>query len=178
MVCPRCIQAVEKALQDLSIVYQSVELGTIELEEKLSSESLNLFREKVQSIGFEVLEDRQSKIISQIKALLISIIQDNKNMDRNISDLLSKSIGIEYSSLSKLFSQVEGQTIERYYTRLKIEKVKELIIYDEKSLSEIAFDLYYSSTAYLSAQFKKETGMTPSQFRKMNEQDRKNLNDL
>lgn len=178
MVCPRCIKAVEVSLEEQSIEYINVELGKVCLQNKLSASQKGLLKEKLEVLGFELLEDKQNQIIELVKSTLIHLIQEDGNKEVMLSTLLSEKCNMEYGSISKLFTQVEGHTIERYYLSLKIEKVKELITYKEKSLKEIVFDLNYSSTAYLSSQFKKETGMTPSEFKKLNLGSRKNWNEL
>ncbi len=139
----------------------------------------NQLAESLQARGFELLEEGKSTLISQIKSILIEQIQhSDESMSENYSSFISEKLRHEYTYLSKLFSQVEGITIEKYITRLKIERVKELIFYKERSLSEIADILGYSSVAYLSSQFKRETGMTPSAFKKQTPAARKSLDQI
>ncbi|WP_425638658.1 helix-turn-helix domain-containing protein [Algoriphagus yeomjeoni] len=179
MVCPRCIASVSEIMDQMGICYSSVELGKVLLESPLSDTQKIQFAEKLKADGFELLEDGKSALISQIKSLLVDQIQHSKEyLAENYSNFIAEKLNHEYSYLSKLFSQVEGITIEKYITKLKIERVKELISYNEKSLSEIADLLNYSSVAYLSAQFKKETGMTPSEFRKQIKSGRKSLDQI
>jgi AraC-like DNA-binding protein len=167
MVCPRCTMAVENTLNALNIPFHQVELGEVLLKEALSSRDHNLLKEQLGSLGFELLEKGKSALISRIKTLLIQQIHHEKEaLNINFSVFLAEKLNYEYSYLSRLFSSVEGITIEKFITQQKIEKVKELLFYNELSLAEIAFQLNYSSAAYLSTQFKKETGMTPSQFKK------------
>lgn len=176
MVCPRCVMAVENTLENLKIPYSKVELGEVYLSEAIKSTQKAQLKVNLESLGFELLESDQSALIAQIKALIIQQIHhDTKELKVNFSSYLADKTKQDYSNLSRLFSTVEGITIEKYITKLKIEKVKEHLIYDEMSLSEIAFEMNYSSAAYLSTQFKKETGMTPSQFKKMPRSTRKNL---
>ncbi|GMQ23755.1 hypothetical protein Aoki45_04370 [Algoriphagus sp. oki45] len=166
MVCPRCIEAVSEIFSGERLEAK-VELGKVRLEKSISEEQKEKLAQLLQNRGFELLESGKSALISQIKTGIIDLVhhQDN-HLHENLSTYLSEKLNHEYSGLSKLFSQVEGITIERFYTLQKIEKVKEYLFYDELSLSEIAFQMGYSSVAYLSAQFKKETGMTPSEFKK------------
>jgi AraC family transcriptional regulator len=174
MVCPRCIGTVQDILTQLNIEYGLIELGKVEVfNEKLDFNSLQV---ELQSKGFELLENSASKTINKIKSIIIQNLHySGEVLKVNYSTLLSDEIGQEYSSLSKLFSSVEGITIEKFIVKQKIEKVKELLVYNELSLKEIAFKLKYSSVAHLSNQFKKETGMTPTQFQKLNNHNRYSL---
>ncbi len=166
MVCPRCIAAVETVLQEIDIPYTSIKLGEVELQSSLSESKNAALAYKLKMVGFELLELERLKTISQIKGLIIQQVHDKKEkLKVNLSNYLADNLYQDYSSLSRLFSSVEGITIEKFVIRQKIERVKELLFYDELSLSEIAFDMDYSSVAHLSAQFKKETGMTPTQFK-------------
>ena len=167
MVCPRCISSVKEALDQLQLPYSSIELGKIIWESSPSIQKKMQLADLLEIRGFELLEEGKSTLISQIKSILIEQIQHSESsMSENFSSFISEKLNHEYTYLSRLFSQVEGITIEKYITKLKVERVKELIFYKEKSLSEIADLLNYSSVAYLSSQFKKETGMTPSAFKK------------
>ena len=166
MVCPRCIAAVEVVLQEIDIPYNSIKLGEVELKTDLLEGKQKLLANKLNSLGFELLESESSKTISQIKTLIINQIHHNREkLKVNLSNYLADKLHQDYSSLSRLFSSVEGITIEKFVMRQKIERVKELLFYDQHNLSEIAFEMDYSSVAHLSAQFKKETGMTPTQFK-------------
>ena len=179
MVCPRCIAAVKESLDHLLIPYSEVKLGSISFVDLPGTEKQRELEELLQSHGFEFLEEGKSALISQIKSILIEQVQHSEDvMTENYSSFISDKLDHEYTYLSKLFSQVEGITIEKYITKLKIERVKELITYNEKSLSEIADLLSYSSVAYLSSQFKKETGMTPSFFRNQKDLRRKGLDEI
>ena len=179
MVCPRCIRAVEGALIELDIPFQKIELGHVFLTDSLQDEASRLFASKLESLGFELLESGKAALISQIKTSIIDKIHYSENsLDVNFSEYLSDKLFHEYSYLSRLFSSVEGITIEKFIIKQKIEKVKELLFYDELSLSEIAFQMDYSSTAHLSAQFKKETGMTPSIFKKHRQPGHRNLDSI
>lgn len=179
MVCPRCITSVKEALDQMHLTYSTVELGKIALDSTPSFSQKEQLAKSLQDRGFELLEEGKATLISQIKSILIEQIQHtDEAMAENYSSFISEKLQHEYTYLSKLFSQVEGITIEKYITRLKIERVKELIFYKEKSLSEIAGMLGYSSVAYLSSQFKKETGMTPSAFKKQAIPNRKSLDEI
>ena len=167
MVCPRCITSVEQLLEQHKLKAKSVRLGEVELLKEPSKRQLQKFAESLKQTGFELLDDQKSKQIEQVKNLLIQKVQSENIEDHfRLSKFITDHIYKDYSSISKLFSEVEGMTIEQYFILQKIEKAKELLFYKEESLNEISFRLGYSSVAHLSAQFKKITGMTPSQFKK------------
>lgn len=167
MVCPRCIMAVEGVLKDIGIDFLNVSLGQVHLQKELTEKERQELSSRLRKLGFELLEPGKSVIISRIKTLIIEHVHYSKeSIPVNLSTYLSDQLHYDYSYLSRLFSSVEGITIERFITLQKIEKVKELLFYDELTLSEIAWQMNYSSGAYLSTQFRKETGMTPTQFRK------------
>jgi AraC-like DNA-binding protein len=168
MVCPRCIMSVEQILKNQKIPSKYVRLGEVELVKDLSGKQLNHFSSELQKVGFELLDDAKTKLIEKIKMLLIQKVQD-ENIEEHfsINKYLTQKIFKDYSSLSKLFSEVEGITIEQFFILQKIEKIKERLIYNEQSLGEIALNLGYSSTQHLSGQFKKLTGMTPTQFKSL-----------
>ena len=179
MVCPRCIASVTGILDQLGLSYSSVDLGKILLDYPMNTSQTIQLDESLKDHGFELLEDGKSSLISQIKSILIERINNaGGHRSENYSSFISESLNHEYTYLSKLFSQVEGITIEKFITKVKIERVKELMIYNEMSLSEIAEQLDYSSVAYLSSQFKKETGMTPSAFKKHGKDSRMGLDKL
>ena len=179
MVCPRCIEAVKKSFEETKIPYLDIELGTVKIAPPLSDSQKSDLSFSLLSKGFELLESKTSALISQIKSLIIDQIHySNQSLNENFSSFLVEKLNHEYTSLSRLFSQVEGITIEKYITRQKIERVKEFLFYDQLTLSEIAFKLGYSSVAYLSSQFKKETGMTPSEFKKNHLGERKSLDQV
>ena len=167
MVCDRCIMVVRQQLDDAGIGYKQVQLGEVELAQQISPQQLDALKTRLSNLGFEVLDDRKSAIINKVKSTIIRIIHTNEAADMNmkLSVLLSEKLDMDYHYLSNLFSSTEGVTIEKYAIRQKIERVKELLSYKELSLSEIADQMEYSSVQHLSQQFKKETGLTPSQFR-------------
>jgi len=178
MVCPRCIEAVEHVFSSMGKSV-SVTLGQAVTVTPMTLEEKELVANKLKEKGFELLEDGKSALISQIKTKIVELVHHLDNeMNENLSTQLSKALNQDYASLSRLFSAVEGVTIERYYTKQKVEKVKELLFYGEMTLSEISFQMGYSSVAYLSAQFKKETGMTPSAFKNSGFANRKSLDKI
>jgi len=178
MVCPRCIMAVENVLEEMKISPIEVRLGEVLLENELSQKANSAFKSKIEKLGFELLDDKNSGLINQIKSIIIKQIQNSEVQNLNLSELISSKLNKEYSQLSKLFSATTGMTIEHFAILQKLEKVKELLIYDELSLKEIAYQLGYSSSAHLSAQFKKVSGLTPSEFKNLGNSERKSLDNL
>lgn len=179
MVCRRCKMAIERELLRVGLQPINIHLGVAEIQEKNIDSVKNTLSENLKSLGFELIEDRNKQTVEQIKNLIIKLIhQDNGALDSTLSTYLSQQILQEYSSLSNLFSIEEGITIEQYYIRQKVEKVKELLSYDKLTLKEIAFQLQYSSVAHLSNQFKKTTGMTPTEFKKSKHLGRKELENI
>lgn len=176
MVCDRCIMVVQNELSKLNIPATEVRLGEVSLESKLSDCQKYALSAALTTLGFELLDDRRRQLVEQIKTAIIELVhhQDNEQ-HRNLSELLSQRIGHDYNSLSHLFSEVEGTTIEKYVIAQRIEKVKELLTYEQLTLNEIADKLHYSSAAYLSNQFKKVTGDSPSQFKMMRSERRSPL---
>ena len=169
MVCNRCIKVVKEELSSLKLTITSIELGEVHLREDLKEGDLDRIRQVLTENGFELIDDRKSQIINRIKTLIIEYIHyDREKPDHeNLSEFLGNELGHDYSYLSNLFSSVEGITIEKYLIHQKIEKVKELLVYDELTLNEISYQLSYSSVQHLSNQFKKITGLTPSHFKKI-----------
>lgn len=179
MVCPRCISAVSNILKELAIPYGSIKLGEVELTVPISEETKNIFTKALQDAGFSLIDDRKSLLIEQMKNLVIEKIHySNEKTELKWADIVTGELNLDYKYLSSLFSSVESITFEQYIINQKIERVKELIVYDELTLSEIAFQLHYSSVAYLSNQFKKVTGMTPTQFKKSVDKNRKSLDEI
>ncbi|MDH6359083.1 AraC family transcriptional regulator [Parabacteroides sp. PF5-9] len=179
MVCNRCIMVVKSELDKLHIHPLSISLGEVVVEEKLSVETEKLLKSRLESLGFSWIDDRKARLIEQIKTTIIELVhKESIQLKINLSDFLSEKLKHDYNYMSTLFSQVEGITIEKYFIAQKIEKVKELLVYNELTLSEIAFKLNYSSTAHLSAQFKKITGFTPSHFKTIKENKRKPLDEI
>lgn len=169
MVCNRCIKVVNDELTEMGYSIKSIELGEVQLRESLEEEDLEEIRKALITNGFELIDDRKSQLINRIKTLIIEFIHHDREKPEhmNLSDFLAKELGHDYSYLSSLFSSVEGVTIEKYLIYQKIEKVKELLVYNELSLNEISWQMGYSSVQHLSNQFKKVTGLTPSHFKKI-----------
>lgn len=179
MVCSRCKMVVKSELEKAGLTPLSIELGEVNIEGEPSPAEIHMLDENLKHMGFEIIDDRKSRIIEQIKNTIISLIHHNDELlNVNLSDYLSAKLNLDYGYLSSLFSEVEGGTIEKYFIAQKIEKVKELIMYDELTLSQIANELGYSSVAHLSSQFKKQTGLTPSFYRTVKENKRRNIEDL
>lgn len=179
MVCSRCKLVVKMTLEKLGLTPTHIELGEIELQENDISAVKEQLIIELQSLGFDLLDTKNAKTIEKVKNRIIDLVQNKNNaLPITLSEYLSQELHQDYSALSNLFSEVEGITIEKYYILQKIEKVKELLVYDKLSLSEIAFQLHYSSVAYLSNQFKKVTGLTPSHFKKIRSIKRNPIEDL
>lgn len=177
MVCDRCVMVVRQQLDELQLQYKNIQLGQVELNEEPDSVQLETLRNMLQQKGFELLDDKKAKTVERIKTFIVSLIhgKDADELNLKLSAMLEEKIGMDYHYLSSLFSSVVGITIEKYAILQRIEKVKELLMYDEMSLSEIADKLGYSSVQHISQQFKKITGLTPSDFKQLKENKRKPL---
>lgn len=179
MVCDRCKMVVKSELEKLGYTVTKVELGVVELEQNPPAEEVTAIDNILKSLGFSLIDDKKSQLVEKIKTLIIELIHTPNNQPKvNLSHYLIQHLHHDYSFLSNLFSSVEGVTIEQYYIAQRIEKVKELLVYDELTLSEIAYSLNYSSVAHLSGQFKKVTGLTPTHFRNIRWQKRKPLDQV
>ena len=179
MVCDRCVLVVAGELKKIGINAQKITLGEVTLEKELTADQKEQLHQALLDLGFEPIDSKKGRIIEKIKTVIINMVHHSDHDEKtNLSDLLSKALHHDYNYLSNLFSEVEGITIEKYFIAQKIEKVKELLVYDELSLSEIALRMNYSSVAYLSNQFKKVTGLTPSFFKKRKEKKRKSLDKI
>jgi AraC family transcriptional regulator len=179
MVCQRCIMAVESIFKDAGIQPVKVSLGEVELPEEISMYTLDEINNKMKEIGFEIIDSSKAGIIEKVKNVIIEAIHySDDEIKINFSAYIELKLNKNYTYLSNLFSAIEGTTIEKYIIRQKIEKVKELLVYDELTLSEIAFKTGYSSVAHLSSQFKKVTGLTPSYFKELGENKRKSLDSV
>lgn len=181
MVCPRCIETVQSIMENNGFHVKSIKLGSVEIDQSPSDLLLDKISSELKDRGFELLQDKKSQIVDQLKSEIILWIHQNQELENpteNLSDHLARKLGMDYSALSHVFSGSVGLTIEKYTILQKIEKVKELLSYNELNVSEIAFQLGYSSVAHLSSQFKKETGMTPGQFKKLKDQNRKPLDSI
>lgn len=168
MVCNRCIMAVKHVLEKMNLHPLHISMGEVEIKKPLTEKQEHFLNENLKTLGFELLDDQKQKQIEKIKNLLIQKVQNGQVEEHfSIKDFLTRSIHKDYSNISRLFSEVEGITIEQFFILQKIEKVKEWLKYAENNLTEITWKLGYSSVAHLSAQFKKITGLTPSNFKKM-----------
>lgn len=179
MVCSRCKMVVKSELEKIGLHPQSVDLGEVTIEGDLSKDQLLRLNTCLRSVGFELIDDKKSQTIEKIKNAIVTLVHHSDHeIKTNLSTFITAQIHQDYNYLSNLFSEVEGTTIEKYFIAHRIEKVKELIVYDEWTLSEIADQLGYSSVAYLSNQFKKVTGFTPSYFKSLKAYKRKNIEEL
>jgi AraC-like DNA-binding protein len=174
MVCARCIKVVKQVLGNLNIPYNAVELGYIKTKDELSAAQHEALKHSLETEGFSLVEDDKAAIVEQVKTLIIDLVynKDLAEFNINLSAYLVNELHKDYTTISQLFSTVENTTIEQYFILQKLERVKEMLVYDQLTLSEIAWKMGYSSMAHLSAQFKKTTGFTPSQFRKLKEHKR------
>lgn len=179
MVCNRCILVVRQEVEKLGLQVEAIKLGEVTLSKKLDDQQRKQLAGVLEPLGFELIDDKKSQLIAQIKTLVIQWVREQDGERTvNLSDILADQLHHDYNYLSNLFSEVEGVTIEKYHIAQKVERVKELLVYDELSLSEIAYQLGYSSVAYLSNQFKKVTGLSPSHFKKIKEDKRKPLDEV
>ncbi len=179
MVCNRCIMVVENEFQKLGYTPVKVQLGEVEVGAELTVEEITDIDEHLKKFGFEIIDDAKSRMIEKIKNLIIQLIHhSNEEIKENYSTYIESHLNKDYNYLSNLFSDIEGTTIEKYIINQKIEKVKELLVYDELTLSEIAYKLGYSNVAHLSAQFRKVTGLTPTHFKQIKENKRKPLDQV
>ena len=180
MVCARCERMVQRQLAEVGLMAKTVRLGEADIEGEPTPAQLEALRAALQTEGLELLDDRTSRLVGQVKNLVIQEIHHapQKPETMNFSDFLSKKAGYDYSHLSRLFSSVEGVTIEKFIIAQKIERVKELLVYDELTMGEIAWRLGYSSSQHLSNQFRQVTGMTPTQFKGNHGQGRRRLDEL
>ena len=166
MVCPRCIETVERIAKEKGLTPDSVTLGLAVFPEQLSDKQREAFTRGLEAAGFEIVESSKTRKINEIKTLIIERIHySGDSSDQNLSDYLSSKLYYDYSRISKLFSSIEGITVERYVTLQKIERAKELLVYDQHSIAEIAEELGYSSPSHFSNRFKNETGMSPKEFK-------------
>lgn len=179
MVCSRCKMVVKSQLENLGLQVLGVSLGEVEIEDGVPAAKLAQAATALRSVGFEIIDDKKSRLIEKIKNAVVTLVHHaDQEQKINLSAYISSQLHRDYNYLSNLFSEVEGTTIEKYFIAQRIEKAKELIMYDEMSLSAIADQLGYSSVAYLSNQFKKVTGFTPSYFKSLKESKRRNIEEL
>lgn len=179
MVCNRCKMVVRAELEKLGFEPISLELGEVTLDRDITNEEKAKIDTRLHELGFALIDDKKSTMIERIKTLIVELVhQQNSELKTNLSEYLSSRLHHDYHAMTNLFSEVEGTTIEKYFIAQKIERVKELLVYDELTLSEIAYQLNYSSVAHLSNQFKKVTGLTPSYFKQIREEKRKSLDEV
>jgi AraC-like DNA-binding protein len=179
MVSTRCKTAVKEELKKLGLHFIPVELGEVDIMEDISSDQREILKTALLSLGFELIDDKRSVLIEKIKHIIIDMVH---NMDEPIkmkfSNYLSEKLSHDYTYMANLFSDIQGTTIAQFIISLKIERIKELIIYDELSISEIAWKMNYSSVAHLSNQFKKITGLTPSHFKQLKDRRRSPIDQI
>jgi AraC-like DNA-binding protein len=179
MVSIRCKMVVKSELEKLGLHFSDVELGEVEIIGKVSKDQLDSLGDALKLTGLELMDDNKKILVEKIKTIIIELIHySDEQIKINLSDYLSEKLNHNYTYLSNLFSEVKGTTIEQFYLANKIERVKELLVYDELNLTEIAWKLHYSSVSHLSNQFKKMTGLTPSHFKNLKNKKRLPLGSL
>jgi AraC-like DNA-binding protein len=170
---------VKEELKNLGLHYTSVELGVIDIRENITPEKREKLRKVLLMSGLELMEDKKAKLIEKIKIVIIEMVHYSEELPKvKYSEYISNILGHDYTYLSNIFSEVKGSTIEHYIIEHKIEKVKELLLYDELNLTEISYRMNYSSVAHLSSQFKKVTGLTPTFYKNLAEKKRRNLENV
>ncbi|HEX9827673.1 MAG TPA: AraC family transcriptional regulator [Flavobacteriaceae bacterium] len=179
MVSLRCKLVVKDELEKLGLHYTSIELGTIEIKENITNRQKQKLKLNLAAFGLELMDDKKKILIDKIKNIIIEMVHYSEEVPKvNYSVYISEKLGYDYTYLSNLFSEVKGVTIQHFIINHKIEKAKELILYDELNLTEISYRLHYSSVAHLSNQFKKVTGHSPSYFKKLGKKRKSNLENL
>lgn len=179
MVSTRCKMAVKEELRKLGLHYIMVDLGEIEIMEDLSTEQKEQLKTGLYSSGLELMDDKRAVLIEKIKNVITQMIHDSDDSPKmNYSDYISQKLDYDYTYLSNLFSELKGITIQQFIIIHKIEKVKELLCYDELNLTEISFKMHYSSVAHLSNQFKKVTGLSPSHYKQLKDKGRKPIEEV
>ena len=179
MVCIRCKMVVKDELTKLGLQYRSVELGEADLLQSISQEQRQQFRAALLKSGLELMDDKKTVLIQKIKTIIIELVHYSEEpLAINLSDYLAEKLNHDYTYLANLFSEVQGTTIEKFFISHKIERVKELLVYNELTLTDIAYKMHYSSVAHLCTQFKKVTGLTPSHFKSLKDKRRSMLEDL
>jgi len=179
MVCIRCQMVVKAELEKLGLQYVYVKIGEANIFGDVQTEQLEQLKLDLKKAGLVLMDNKKSVLVEKIKSAIIELVHYSEDQIKvNLSDYLSEKLNYDYTYLANLFSEVKGITIEKFYLTHKIEKVKELIVYDELNLSEIAYKMHYSSVAHLSNQFKKYTGLTPSHFKKLKNKRRDTLEDV
>lgn len=179
MVSRRCKMMVKQELKNLGLKYVAVELGMVEVPKKISEDQHLQLQKNLKKLGLELLVDKKSILVEKIKIVVIEMVHYSEKLPKvNYSEYISAKLNHDYTYLSNVFSEVKGITIQRFIIIHKIEKVKELIVYDELTLTEISYRLHYSSVAHLSNQFKKITGLTPSFYKQLRDKRKSNLENM
>jgi AraC-like DNA-binding protein len=179
MVSARCKMAVKEELKKMNLHFIVVELGEVEIMEELSAQQWSELKSALLVSGLELMDDKRAVLIEKIKNVITEMIHDTDEMPKmNYSDFISQKLNYDYTYLSNLFSEIKGMTIQQFIIVHKIEKAKELIMYGELNLTEISYKLHYSSVAHLSNQFKKITGMSPSQFKQLKSKTRRPIEEI
>jgi AraC-like DNA-binding protein len=179
MVCIRCKMVVKAELSKLGIQFKTVDLGEVEIDENISAEQRELLKAALLKSGLELMDDKKSVLIQRIKNVIIELVHYSEEpLSIKFSEYLSQKLNHDYTYLANLFSEVQGTTIEKFFISHKIERVKELLVYNELNLTEIAYLMHYSSVAHLSSQFKKITGLTPSHFKQLKDKRRSMLDNV
>ncbi|MDZ7742846.1 MAG: AraC family transcriptional regulator [Bacteroidota bacterium] len=179
MVCIRCQMVVKSELEKLDLKYTNVKLGEADIVGDVRPEQMERLKANIEKAGLLLMDNKKSVLVEKIKLAVIELVHYTEDQIKvNLSDYLSQKLNYNYTYLANLFSEVKGITIEKFYLTHKIERVKELIVYDELNLSEIAYRMHYSSVAHLSNQFKKYTGLTPTHFKKLKSKRRETLEDV
>jgi len=178
MVCVRCKMVVREELEKFGLHHTMVELGEAEILESISAEQHGQLKLALLKSGLELLDDKKSMLIQKVKSAIIEVVYAEEPLGMNLSKYLSRKFYHDYAYLANLFSEVQGVTIEKFFISHRIEWAKELLVYNELSLTEIAYKMHYSSVAHLSTQFKKVTGLTPSHFKKLGNKKRFMLEDV
>lgn len=178
MVCDRCLMSVKNTLERQKLQYEDVSLGRIGFKKALSEDQFQVLEKELIANGFEIVVERNDKIVNDIKSAIIKIVYEHKDVARKkLSEVLSEELHYDYSHLTGIFSRVEGQSIQNFQNKIRAERIKELLEYNELNIAEIAYKMGFGSAAYLSTFFKKETGLSPSQF-KLQHQGRKSLDNI
>ena len=179
MVCIRCKMVVKDELTKLGLHYNTVELGEADIMENISADQHDQIKTALLKSGLELMDDKKSVLIQKIKNVIVELVHySDEPLTIKFSEYLSQKLQHDYTYLANLFSEVQGTTIEKFFIAHKIERVKELLVYNELNLTEIAYQMHYSSVAHLSAQFKKVTGLTPSYFKQLKEKRRNMLENM
>lgn len=179
MVCIRCQMVVKAELEKLGVHYVYVKIGEANITENISTPQREHLDRALRASGLELMDSKKSILVEKIKTTIIELVHYNEDQIKiNLSDFLSQRLNYDYTYMANLFSEVKGITIEQFFLAHKIERVKELIVYDELNLTEIAYKMHYSSVAHLSNQFKKFTGLTPTHFRQLANKRRDPLNNV